>query len=129
MKASALNNIGNVLQQDAGMNHDQIEHAAEKFRQALEYDPRHLDALYNLGNSFYTMSKYKDAISIFERVLEKHPTHPGANMNLGNIHLTAGNYEEALKRSQTILKSDQGGGSRATLRDRVCMCVYTMQAW
>ena len=51
MRASALNNVGNVLHQAAGKHRGRIREAAERFERALQYDPHHLDALYNLGNA------------------------------------------------------------------------------
>jgi tetratricopeptide (TPR) repeat protein len=60
--------------------------AAAGYREALAIDPRHLDALYYLGNALFELEQYEDAIRTWRRLAEVNPLSTRAHIQLGAVH-------------------------------------------
>jgi tetratricopeptide (TPR) repeat protein len=77
--------------------------AALQFGHALQLDPHHLDALYNLGNLLQDRQRYEAALSHYQRVLDLHPMHAEALVRQGNVLRSLGRPDAALASYATAL--------------------------
>lgn len=69
--------------------------AAEAAARAVEIDPRHADALMNLGRAHSAQQNWTDAIAAYERLIELDPGEKKALNNLANVYFRQGRYDEA----------------------------------
>lgn len=71
----------------AAMKNDaDCEKAVGLFRQALELDPRHEDALYGLGSCLSELGDYPGALKAFESLVTINPQSLRGNLQIGAIH-------------------------------------------
>jgi tetratricopeptide (TPR) repeat protein len=59
--------------------------AASAYREALEVDPRHEDALYYLGNALFEAGRYGEAVTAWRRLVEVNPLSARAHAQLGAV--------------------------------------------
>jgi hypothetical protein len=52
--------------------------ALAKYQEALRLDPNHLPSLYEIGWSWYVLSRWEEVVATWERVLEVKPDHADA---------------------------------------------------
>ena len=52
---------------------DMMVGAEEAFRFALELDPGHVDAMYNLGTTLYHLERHEEAAETFRDTLQMRP--------------------------------------------------------
>ncbi|MGO9109004.1 MAG: tetratricopeptide repeat protein [Thermoguttaceae bacterium] len=72
-------------------------HAAERiYRQVLEAEPNHAEAIHLLGVIAYQVGNPDEALARYRRALELMPDLAGAHINLGNALRDQGNLDEAL---------------------------------
>jgi tetratricopeptide (TPR) repeat protein len=90
--ANACFNLGNVL-------YAMEEHgrAAERFRQAVEMEPRWPEAWNNLGNALANLKQADDAQAAFEKALKLSPGYADAHRNLAIVLEEVGRRQEAQK--------------------------------
>lgn len=60
--------------------------AAPAYREALEIDPRHEDALYYLGNVLFESGRYQEAVTAWRRLVEVNPLSARAHAQLGAVY-------------------------------------------
>lgn len=82
----------------------QYHKAVEEYRQADDSPIAH----YDLGNAFYRLRKYKDAIEEYHHVLisENSELQEKAFYNLGNAQLRSGDLQSAIKSYKNALRRD-----------------------
>ena len=56
--------------------------ALQKYTEALALDPNHVPSLYEIGWSYYVLSRWEDVVASWERVLEIQPEHADATRYL-----------------------------------------------
>jgi len=66
------------------------EAAAAAYRQALELNDRHEDALYYLGNAYFELGNFEGAETALRRLLQINPNSARAHLQLGNLYLCPG---------------------------------------
>ena len=66
------------------------EAAAAAYRQALELNDRHEDALYYLGNAYFELGNFEAAEKLLRRLLQINPNSARAHLQLGNLYLCTG---------------------------------------
>jgi tetratricopeptide (TPR) repeat protein len=64
-------------------------------RNALSEDPDNLDALTNMGNSFYSISQYDSAITYYDKVLKIDPKNSSGLYNKGLVFFQLKDYEKS----------------------------------
>ena len=94
-KVVMLNNDGVTL-----LTNDQIEPAAELFRQAIEIDPQNSTAHHNLGMAYIEQNNLKGALERFQTSIALDPTYASPHYALGQLYDAQGRTEEALAELQ-----------------------------
>src|SRR5438128_12620874 len=92
--------------------------ALKHLERAVELDPGHTGALFQLGHANDLAGNDDDAISFYERCLSHPPVHVGALMNLGVLYEDSEKYEQAVDCYQQILHANsQDEQARLLSRD------------
>lgn len=73
---------------------------------AVELDPGHTGALFQLGHANDLFGNDEDAISYYERCLQHPPVHAGALLNLGVLYEDHERYDRAASCYRHILSAD-----------------------
>ena len=71
--------------------------AGLEFKNALQINPKGIDALYYLGLIEEKQGEFQPAFSHFRMVVDRDPEHTDAHIKLGNYYLLAGRVEDAIK--------------------------------
>jgi len=80
--------------------------AITHFEKAVELDPSHTGALFQLGHCNDLAGNDDDAIGYYERCVTHPPIHMGLLMNLGILYEDADKYEQAVDCYSRILHAD-----------------------
>lgn len=80
------------------LSSDRVEDAIRSCRRAVELQPAHVPARYNLANALDVSGDKAGAESAYLQTIELEPTHPQALTNLGNLLLGRGDLEGAFAR-------------------------------
>lgn len=82
--------------------------AIDAYEHGLAIDPRHFDALINLGMLFYEQANLEKATECFQRAVELDPDSAIAQFNLGNVLEEAGQVETARQHLRLAVRLDPG---------------------
>ena len=92
-EASAL---ATLLQQAfAFLQAGQAREAVQLYRQALEIQPRHADALNLCGIATFQLGEVERALTLIGKAIAVQPDHVDAHNNLGNLLKASGRLDEA----------------------------------
>jgi tetratricopeptide (TPR) repeat protein len=83
--------LGNAYQ-DAGNE----EKARTEYENALDINPKYLEAMVNLGVLYSDLERHTDAIPYFEKALGLDPKNCKARSNLGNSYYAQERYPDAI---------------------------------
>ncbi len=84
----------------------QREKAIKHFERAVELDPAHTGALFQLGHANDLVGNDDDAIGYYERCLNHPPLHIGVLMNLGILYEDNEKFDKAVDCFKRILTAD-----------------------
>ena len=73
------------------------------YAQAIDANPDHYGALFNMAALLASVGRHDDAASLYARVLEMRPGDADVHCNLGKLRLDEGRTEEALASFRTAL--------------------------
>lgn len=76
-------------------NQGELEEAQKIYRQILEHNPNHSDALHLSGIIAFQIGKNSIAISLITRAIRNRPDNPYYHTNLGSIFQSDGQYDKA----------------------------------
>ena len=62
------------------------QRAVIAYQKALKIDHGHKDALYNLGNVFFELEKYREAVMTWRKLIEVNPLSTRAHIQLGSVY-------------------------------------------
>jgi Tfp pilus assembly protein PilF/CelD/BcsL family acetyltransferase involved in cellulose biosynthesis len=88
------------------VQHHQLNHLAEAeqgYRQILEKQPKHLNALQRLGVLMQQKEDYQSAENLLKTALDIDPKSPQAWFSLGNLYQTQGRFSEAINAYHKVL--------------------------
>ena len=92
--------------------------AVRHLERAVELDPSHTGALFQLGHANDLSGNDDEAISYYERCLNHPPVHVGVLMNLGVLYEDNEKYDKAVDCFRKIMLADtQNEQARLFLRD------------
>jgi len=97
--AKADPNAINAILQSAKMAHQagNLQEAEAGYRRILAMNPRHPEALHDLGVIAIGVSMYTDAIDLFERAVALDPKNLNYQLDLARAHRDMGHHHEAVK--------------------------------
>ncbi len=81
--------------------------AALAYREALDYEPKYIEARINLAGALYEMQDYEQARRQFKLALEQDPTRSSALFNLARTELDLQLYADAQNTLTTLLNLDR----------------------
>jgi tetratricopeptide (TPR) repeat protein len=76
------------------------------YRQIIELDATHVDALYAAGQLSLQQRDPNNAVRLFAAALQHQPNHVGANFNLGLVLYASGQVKPARERFEVVLKAE-----------------------
>ncbi len=79
------------------------QEAMNCFRQAIKYDPKHLNALMCLGNVLVLHEKFREGKDTYNKALQNYPEEPDVWCNYSFACYRAGEYKDALKACEKSL--------------------------
>ena len=88
-----INEIFNLAIQNHKEN--KLEEAQNLYDQVLKINPKHSEAINNLGVIFLNLKKYQKALDCFKKVIEINPNYANAHNNLGIIFKELKDYQKA----------------------------------
>ncbi|MHC4887066.1 MAG: tetratricopeptide repeat protein [Planctomycetota bacterium] len=112
MSKADLDRAGARMHNNVGMEafaKRQFVTAAQRFSMAVRIVPEYVDALNNLGRTYYMMGKFGDAMSTLKAALALAEKEKNSQMlaaihaNIGDIHRQSKRYEEALASYHKVL--------------------------
>ena len=80
--------------------------AVEHFEKAIELDPSHTGALFQLGHCNDLVGNDDDAIGYYERCMSHPPLHVGLLINLGILYADNDRYDKAAEYYRRVLNAD-----------------------
>ena len=83
-----------ALSHRASKDYEKAEQYAEK---ALALNPRDVNSLILLGNIYYEMNKYKEAIRVYGQALDLSPDNPSVLYNMGSALVKTGDEFSAIE--------------------------------
>ena len=73
-----------------------VEKVIETYEQAVKRNPDDAKAHFNLGVTYETFGKYKEAIEAYKQAISCDSDHAAAHCNLGTAYSVLGKYKEAI---------------------------------
>jgi tetratricopeptide (TPR) repeat protein len=95
---------------------ENYEKAQLEYKNALQIDPKDIEARYQLGLVLEKRGQWKPAMSQYRAVLQQDENHAGANIHVGQIYLLSGDDEHALTSAETALASEPENPAALSLR-------------
>lgn len=94
---------------DRAFQNGQYEEALAKYLELSAKDSQNEEILYNLGNTYYQLKKYDEAITAYQKALNSDDStiRKHALYNLGNAQFRKQNLDEALKSYELALGMDK----------------------
>lgn len=86
---------------------DYFKKAVSSLISYTEVNQKDPDGFYLLGNSYYTIGQYKDAIESYKKSIALSPNFMKANYNLGNAYIVDENMDAAKAQYNILLKLDK----------------------
>jgi tetratricopeptide (TPR) repeat protein len=83
-----------------------LSQAEAVYRQILQADPSHVDALHLLGMVAFQTGRYESAVQSIRQALRLHPGFAAAHNNLGIVLATAGQVEEAVASFRSAITAE-----------------------
>lgn len=79
------------------------EGARGALERALELRPKDAKVLGLLGQAYYKLGRFPEAVAAWQRLVDDNPVEPGARVNLGLANLKARRFAEAVKQLEIAL--------------------------
>lgn len=98
----AHNNMGILLSQH-NRNADAIVH----FQESVRLNPRGIEGVRNLGNSYQMAGRYAEAIEAYRQALRIHPDDVEGHVRLGYAYLITGNIDLAYQEYLQLKRLDE----------------------
>ncbi len=96
LSASEQHRLNQLIKRGKSLRENHDDTAAERlFRQALAIEPKHPEALVNLGQSLFALGRYEESATAFHSALTNSPKHPGALLGLAETLINEQQFDAA----------------------------------
>lgn len=112
----ALNNLAVAMSQESdyldaikkpdGQNDASVKRIIGMYREAIQGDPKYVDAYYNLADTYADVRQNEEAKALFLKVLELDPKHRDAQFNLAGVWAHLGDSVKAVEVYQKTIALD-----------------------
>jgi cytochrome c-type biogenesis protein CcmH/NrfG len=82
---------------------EMVQAKAQPWLDALQKNPNDLDALTNLGNLYYDVKQFPQAVDYYAKVLAQQPSNVGVRTDMGTAYWYMGDADRALSEFQKSL--------------------------
>jgi len=82
-------------------NQRKYDEAIAEFKKALEFNPDHFDANYNLGVAYYAKGMLDESLAELKRAIQIDPEEPKAHYNIAFVYLAKQMAQEAIQEYKT----------------------------
>ncbi|MGQ9705784.1 MAG: tetratricopeptide repeat protein [bacterium] len=103
-----------------------IDKAIDKYKLAIDFDPKHIDAHLKLGDILWSKGNLKEALYEFEDVLRYFPELSYGHYGLGMISYETGDYTTAMAELQIIIDKSRENEYKEELGDRYFKALSTI---
>lgn len=83
-----------------------IEANVANLQQRLQQNPSDLGAITDLGNAYYDLGRYSEAIPWYEKAIQAAPTNTDVRTDLGTSYFYSGNLDKAKEQWFKVLEQD-----------------------
>ncbi len=87
----------------------EYQKAIAEYDEYLEYNPRHIQSLYNRGRAYEELGDFDKSLTNYQEILELDPTNANANLSIGKFHFRNEDYEDAafyFDKAAKVLRND-----------------------
>jgi len=92
-EAKRIDLPGEVEEKNSASHEEDIRLA----KSVLKKDPRNLEALITLGNAYFDMDRYQEAINVYSRAIAIDPKNPDVRTDMGIMYRRLGQFDKALE--------------------------------
>ena len=85
-------------------NNQDLKQAENSYKKVLELNPKHVDALNNLGTLYHEQKFYNRSLDSFNAAIAQNPTDLEANFNKASVLRDTGNLDMAISAYEKLLK-------------------------
>jgi tetratricopeptide (TPR) repeat protein len=85
-----------------------IEEKVAALQQMAARDPRNPEHLTRIGNLYYDMGKYEDAVQFYQRSLDIRPRDPNVQTDMANCYHYLGRHDKSLSLLDDVLAYNPG---------------------
>lgn len=91
------NNLGNIYLSISSYAQGADQKAIEAYQQQITLSPTDPQARFTLGNVYFSLKKYDEAITLFDQTIRLKPEWANAHYNLANTYKEIKNYPKTLE--------------------------------
>ena len=101
---------------------NKLAHALE-LEELVRKNPQDVDSLIHLGNVYYDVEKYQDAVKAYEKALVVKPDNPDVLTDLGTMYRALGQLDQALARYNKAITFNPKHRTHASTRG-LCFWIW-----
>src|SRR5438105_8459999 len=88
------------------MEKGKFKEASIQFRNALQLDPRFVEAYYKLASVHIALREWQEAFNALQEAVELDPSRMDAHLSLGMLYLSAREFDRAADEGKVVLQPD-----------------------
>lgn len=89
-----------------GGKRGEVEAEIERLERLVKTDPKNLSVLVQLGNSYYDIGRYAQAVKYYERALAIDPNNVDVRVDMGAAYYALGQQDKALEAFKTATQQN-----------------------
>jgi tetratricopeptide (TPR) repeat protein len=81
-----------------------LEQRMIKYQDELRENPENVEALYQMGNVYFDMGDFTEALQHYQRAIERDANHLPARANLAGVLQEMGEFDDAIAQYRTVVE-------------------------
>lgn len=106
------------------MQEGRYEASVALFREVLNKDENHVEALKGLGEAYLRMKKEPEAETVLEKAHRLSPDDKAAAINLGLTYSMNGKYDKAIQIWRPVVEKEPNSNLSAVIRKQITLALY-----